>query len=228
MPVNNTSSNFKTFKVVLLGEGCVGKTSIVLRYVEDKFNPQHISTLQASFLTKKLTLEDGSRAHLNIWDTAGQERFHALGPIYYRGSHGAILVYDITDEDSFQKVKNWVKELKRMLGAEIVITIVGNKTDLEAQRTVEQNVAIEYADSVGAHYFETSAKANEGIEELFTALTQLMMQRHEQRREQENSSLRLLQGGRTSQRLVVEDDSQDGDEEGGQAPASNRSCCGAG
>ena len=112
------------FKVVLLGEGCVGKTSLVLRYVEDKFNEKHFSTIQvilsvdriiwfcnilllssqASFLTKKINLE-GQRVTLAVWDTAGQERFHALGPIYYRDSHAAVLVYDITDQDSFVKVK---------------------------------------------------------------------------------------------------------------------------
>ncbi|NXX25886.1 RAB21 protein, partial [Nicator chloris] len=113
-----------SFKVVLLGEGCVGKTSLVLRYCENKFNDKHITTLQASFLTKKLNI-GGKRVNLAIWDTAGQERFHALGPIYYRDSNGAILVYDITDEDSFQKVKNWVKELRKMLGNEICLCIVG-------------------------------------------------------------------------------------------------------
>eukprot|EP00057_Strongylocentrotus_purpuratus_P012963 XP_011667437.1 PREDICTED: ras-related protein Rab-21 [Strongylocentrotus purpuratus] len=98
-----SSAGGKNFKVVLLGEGCVGKTSLVLRYVENKFNDKHITTLQASFLNKKLNI-GGKRVNLDIWDTAGQERFHALGPIYYRDSNGAILVYDITDEDSFTKL----------------------------------------------------------------------------------------------------------------------------
>lgn len=235
-PNANTSTNTYNFKVVLLGEGCVGKTSIVLRYVEDKFNPQHISTLQASFLNKKLHL-DGKRVQLNIWDTAGQERFHALGPIYYRASNGAVLVYDITDQDSFQKVKNWVKELKRMLGAEIIITIVGNKLDLESQRSVAQEQAQEYAESVGAYYCETSAKTNDGIEEVFVTLATLMMQRHDQRIEQEQSqtsSLRLLQSGRGANRLIMEQDSQDSGDESSHAGggdgvgAPNRACCGAG
>lgn len=80
---------------------------------------------------------EGSRVNLSIWDTAGQEKFHALGPIYYRSSNGAVLVYDITDQDSFQKVKNWVKELRKMLGTDICLVIVGNKSDLEKDRTVE-------------------------------------------------------------------------------------------
>ena len=81
-------------------------------------------------MMKKLLLQD-TRINLAIWDTAGQERFHALGPIYYRDAHGAVLVYDITDEDSFQKVKVWVKELRRMVGTDICLIIAGNKVDLE-------------------------------------------------------------------------------------------------
>ena len=81
-------------------------------------------------MMKKLVLQD-TRINLAIWDTAGQERFHALGPIYYRDAHGAVLVYDITDEDSFQKVKVWVKELRRMVGTDICLIIAGNKVDLE-------------------------------------------------------------------------------------------------
>uniref|UniRef100_A0A3B3QPU6 Ras-related protein Rab-21 n=2 Tax=Paramormyrops kingsleyae TaxID=1676925 RepID=A0A3B3QPU6_9TELE len=164
-----------SFKVVLLGEGCVGKTSLVLRYCENKFNDKHITTLQASFLTKKLNI-GGKRVNLAIWDTAGQERFHALGPIYYRDSNGAILVYDITDEDSFQKVKNWVKELRKMLGNEISLCIVGNKIDLEKERNVSIQEAEGYAESVGAKHYHTSAKLNKGIEELFLDLCKRMME----------------------------------------------------
>ncbi|XP_073832987.1 RAS oncogene family member Rab21 [Musca autumnalis] len=221
---NSTQPTQYNFKVVLLGEGCVGKTSIVLRYVEDKFNPQHISTLQASFLTKKVNLDNGNKVQLNIWDTAGQERFHALGPIYYRGSHGAILVYDITDQDSFQKVKNWVKELKRMLGSEIILTIAGNKIDLEEQRTVQEDEAVAYAESVGAHYFETSAKTNENVDELFMELTRLMVQHAQQNNQKQRATAQQQFGQR---RLIVED-SQDGADDGmsSQVPDGSRSCCG--
>ena len=81
--------------------------------------------------------------HPSIWDTAGQERFHALGPIYYRDADGAVLVYDVTEADSFQKVKNWVKELRRMLGDDICLAIAGNKTDLDEQRRVDLTLAEE-------------------------------------------------------------------------------------
>uniref|UniRef100_H0XQ12 Ras-related protein Rab-21 n=1 Tax=Otolemur garnettii TaxID=30611 RepID=H0XQ12_OTOGA len=166
-----------SFKVVLLGEGCVGKTSLVLRYCENKFNDKHITTLQVitTSLVSSLNIGD-SGEQLMILDTAGQERFHALGPIYYRDSNGAILVYDITDEDSFQKVKNWVKELRKMLGNEICLCIVGNKIDLEKERHVSTQEAESYAESVGAKHYHTSAKQNKGIEELFLDLCKRMIE----------------------------------------------------
>jgi len=126
------------YKVVLLGEGSVGKTSLFMMFIHNTFNPKHKTTLQATFDTKRITLPDKTRVDLNIWDTAGQERFHTLGPIYYRGSRGAILVYDITDSNSFLRVQNWVKELKKMLGSEVILIIVGNKIDLERNRVVSQ------------------------------------------------------------------------------------------
>lgn len=211
-----SNSGSYNFKVVLLGEGCVGKTSVVLRYVEDKFNEKHITTLQASFLNKKLNIA-GKRVNLSIWDTAGQERFHALGPIYYRMSNGAILVYDITDEDSFQKVKNWVKELKKMLGSDICLIIAGNKIDLEKQRTVPIEAAEEYARSVGAKHFNTSAKLNRGIEEMFLDLSQRMIDLAQETDLQKASS--LGRSGSMRRNVVVVDDDE-------EESHSKSGCCG--
>lgn len=168
------TSTEKQFKVVLLGEGCVGKTSLCLRYVQNAFNDKHITTIQASFLTKRLNV-DNRRVGLAIWDTAGQERFHALGPIYYRDANGALLVYDITDRDSFIKVQTWVKELRKMLGQDVVLAIAGNKCDLERSRVVSIEEAEQYAESVKAKHYSTSAKLNKGLEELFLDLTKRML-----------------------------------------------------
>lgn len=179
----------------------MGKTSLMLRYVQNQFNDKHLTTIQASFLSKRLTV-DGVRVNLAIWDTAGQEKFHALGPIYYRDSNGlpplslssftqqplflwtththametgAILVYDITDRDSFDRVQNWVKELRKMLGEGIVLVIAGNKCDLERQRVVSLEEAEAYAKTVGAQHFSTSAKLSKGVSELFLQLTKLLL-----------------------------------------------------
>lgn len=210
-----SNTNSYSFKVVLLGEGCVGKTSLLLRYVEDKFNNRHISTNQASFLSKKLNIE-GKRVNLSIWDTAGQERFHALGPIYYRSSNGAVLVYDITDVDSFQRIKSWVKELRKMLGTDVCLVIVGNKTDLEKDRNVSIEEAEEYASKVGATHFQTSAKQNTGIEEMFLSLTQKMLDRVCEQEQQINTLNR--QNSQRRNVLVVEDDEA--------PPPPTKQCCG--
>ena len=106
--------------------------------------------------------------NLVIWDTAGQERFHALGPIYYRDADAALLVFDITYTDSFKRIQAWVRELRKMVGSEIQLSIAGNKIDLERQRVVSRQEAAEYAESVGAHYCETSAKQNRGIDDVFS------------------------------------------------------------
>jgi Ras-related protein Rab-21 len=164
------------FKVVLLGEGRVGKTSILLRFTKGEYNDRQVSTLQASYLDKRINVGT-STAHLSVWDTAGQERFHALGPIYYRDADAALLVYDITDAESFTKVKKWVKELRKIVGNDIVIAIAGNKIDLEKSRNVNEQEAIKYAESVGASHFNTSAKANKGLDEVFLDLSQRMLAR---------------------------------------------------
>jgi Ras-related protein Rab-21 len=109
-------------------------------------------------------------ARVSIWDTAGQERFHALGPLYYRDADGALLVYDITDEQSFKRVQDWVKELRKMLGEDIQIAIAGNKADMEKSRNVNKDEALRYAASVGATHHLTSAKSGAGVAEAFSEL----------------------------------------------------------
>jgi len=194
------------YKVVLLGEGCVGKTSLILRYCQDIFNDQHVSTLQASFLEKRLNI-GRKRITLAIWDTAGQERFHALGPIYYRNSSGAVLVYDITDQDSFSKVQRWVLELRKMLGDQVCLLLVGNKTDMEHNRTVDQAEVIRFAASFGAEHVETSAKFNSGVEDLFLNLAKQMMAKHSD----DASGVAQSLSSRFSQMPVIDDSGSKGD-----------------
>mmetsp|Transcript_8150 Transcript_8150/g.24024 ORF Transcript_8150/g.24024 Transcript_8150/m.24024 type:complete len:213 (+) Transcript_8150:112-750(+) len=156
-------------KVVLLGEGRVGKTSLLIRFVHNTFDERTSPTVQASYFDKRLTIGDAT-VKLAIWDTAGQERFHALGPIYYRDADAALLVFDLADVDSFEKVKSWVRELRRMLEKSIVLCIAGNKADIEHGRQVDREEARRYAQQVGAFYSETSAKHNTGIDEMFLML----------------------------------------------------------
>lgn len=157
------------FKLVLLGESAVGKSSLVLRFVKGQFHEYQESTIGAAFLTQTVCLED-TTVKFEIWDTAGQERYHSLAPMYYRGAQAAIVVYDITNQETFGRAKNWVKELQRLGSSSIVIALAGNKTDLGSKRMVELEEAQAYADENGLLFMETSAKTAMNVNEIFLAI----------------------------------------------------------
>ncbi|ESN98859.1 hypothetical protein HELRODRAFT_107032 [Helobdella robusta] len=157
------------YKLVLLGESAVGKSSLVLRFVKGQFHDYQESTIGAAFLTQSVCLEDAT-VKFEIWDTAGQERYHSLAPMYYRGAHVAIVVYDITSQDTFSRAKTWIKELQRQASAGIVICLVGNKIDLADKKMVETSEAKAYADENGLLFMETSAKTATNVTELFIAI----------------------------------------------------------
>ncbi|XP_061487155.1 ras-related protein Rab-22A isoform X1 [Rhineura floridana] len=160
----------RELKVCLLGDTGVGKSSIVWRFVEDSFDPNINPTIGASFMTKTVQYQNELHKFL-IWDTAGQERFRALAPMYYRGSAAAIIVYDITKEETFSTLKNWVKELRQHGPPNIVVAIAGNKCDLNDVREVMEKDAKDYADSIHAVFVETSAKNAININELFIEIS---------------------------------------------------------
>ena len=162
----------------MVGAFAVGKTSLVTQYVYGKFNPFVDATVGASFLTKIIPL-DGISVKLQIWDTAGGEKYKSLIPMYYRGSHIAVIVYAINDMFSFERAKELVEEVKSLCESDddetkpsdsLVIALVGNKADIEDQRTVSRKEGEEFADAVSAIFMETSAKTGEGINELFTKI----------------------------------------------------------
>jgi len=157
------------FKLVLLGESAVGKSSLVLRFVKGQFTEFQESTIGAAFLTQTVLLND-TCLKFEIWDTAGQERYHSLAPMYYRGAHAAIVVYDITSKDSFDRAQNWVKELQRQGNPNIVIALAGNKLDLADHRQVTAEEAQVYSEENGLLFMETSAKTAMNVNELFVAI----------------------------------------------------------
>ncbi|XP_065833864.1 ras-related protein Rab-5C-like [Oscarella lobularis] len=157
------------FKLVLLGESAVGKSSLVLRFVKGQFHEYQESTIGAAFLTQTVCLEE-TTVKFEIWDTAGQERYHSLAPMYYRGAQAAIVVYDVTNQDTFARAKNWVKELQRQASPNIVIALSGNKADLSNKRMVDYEEAQAYADDNGLLFMETSAKTAMNVNEIFLAI----------------------------------------------------------
>ncbi|CAH7687844.1 ras family-domain-containing protein [Phakopsora pachyrhizi] len=128
-PTANSDSRPVQVKLVLLGEAAVGKSSVVLRFVQNDFLENREPTIGAAFLTQKCRLED-KVIKFEIWDTAGQERFHSLAPMYYRNAQAAVVVYDVTKTASLEKAKSWVKELQRQANQSTVIAFIGNKIDL--------------------------------------------------------------------------------------------------
>jgi len=168
------NSRFAQFKLVLLGESAVGKSSLVLRFVKDQFDDYRESTIGAAFLTQTISLDDNTTVKFEIWDTAGQERYKSLAPMYYRNANCAVVVYDITQASSLDKAKQWVKELQRQANENIIIALAGNKLDLVTdqpdKRAITTVDAEAYARESGLLFFETSAKTSENVRELFTAI----------------------------------------------------------
>ncbi|KAK1835469.1 MICOS complex subunit MIC60 [Podospora conica] len=167
-------NRFAQFKLVLLGESAVGKSSIVLRFVKDQFDSYRESTIGAAFLTQTISLDENTTVKFEIWDTAGQERYKSLAPMYYRNANCAVVVYDITQASSLDKAKAWVKELQRQANENIIIALAGNKLDLVTEqpdkRAIQTADAEAYAKEAGLLFFETSAKTAENVRELFTAI----------------------------------------------------------
>ncbi|ELP83675.1 rab5, putative [Entamoeba invadens IP1] len=160
-----TEGNTYQFKIVLLGDSSVGKSSIVLRVCKGEYKEFQENTIGAAFLTKTLIV-DKDTIKFECWDTAGQERYHSLTPMYYRGSNAALVVFDITSDSSYAQAKKWVDELRESAN-DTMIFLVGNKCDLEGSRSVTKEDAEAYARSISVDYIETSAKSNINVSELF-------------------------------------------------------------
>ena len=147
------------YKFLLLGESTVGKTSIIIRYIENTFNDSNTSTCGVDVKHKYVSC-DNNKIRLDIWDTAGQERFRGLAKNYFRGAHGFILVYDITNKESFNKLKNWINDVKEKMKEEgsFRIAIVGNKKDCEDDREVDFDKLKNFGENNNVFFSEISAK----------------------------------------------------------------------
>ncbi|CCE64779.1 hypothetical protein TPHA_0I02780 [Tetrapisispora phaffii CBS 4417] len=161
------------FKLVLLGDSSVGKSSIVYRFVKDSFDEFRESTIGAAFLSQTITLEENNQViKFEIWDTAGQERYKSLAPMYYRNANAALVVYDVTAPDSLMKAKSWIEELKKKVGnEELVICLVGNKVDIceedDTKRKIEFEEAKDWANDENLLFYEVSAKTGYNVKEVF-------------------------------------------------------------
>ena len=156
------------FKVVLVGETGVGKTSIISQFIDQVFEEELQTSTGGSFSSKEIFFDNGKSLKLEIWDTAGQERYRSLTKIFYKNSSCAILVYDITKKQTFDELKNyWIGQIKESAPKDIMLAIVGNKEDLLDKEQVDENEARDFAKENNALFFSTSAKNSDAINQLF-------------------------------------------------------------
>ena len=189
------------FKVLIIGDSSVGKSNILLRFSDNIFHDTFLPTIGVDFKIRNVKMGDQT-VKLNIWDTAGQERFKTITSTYYKGAHGIIIVYDITDRESFNNVNTWLSEVRKHAGGQVVKLLVGNKCDLEEERVVSRQEGQDFADSLGVSFLETSAKQRVNIDESFMTLTKQVYEllpdtekKQEQKLNPRNMKRKKEQGG---------------------------------
>ncbi|XP_044472690.1 ras-related protein RABE1c-like [Mangifera indica] len=164
-------------KLLLIGDSGVGKSCLLLRFSDDSFTTSFITTIGIDFKIRTIEL-DGKRIKLQIWDTAGQERFRTITTAYYRGAMGILLVYDVTDESSFNNIRNWMRNIEQHAADNVNKILVGNKADMdESKRAVPTAKGQALADEYGIKFFETSAKTNFNVEQVFFSIARDIKQR---------------------------------------------------
>ncbi|CEG66857.1 Putative Ras-like protein Rab-6B [Rhizopus microsporus] len=166
-----TTSPLRKYKLVFLGEQSVGKTSLITRFMYDTFDNTYQATIGIDFLSKTMYLEDKT-VRLQLWDTAGQERFRSLIPSYIRDSSVAVIVYDISNRQSFINTSKWIDDVRAERGEEVIIVLVGNKSDLSDKREVTVEEGEKRAKELHVMFIETSAKAGHNVKTLFKKIAQ--------------------------------------------------------
>ncbi len=171
------------FKIVILGNAAVGKTSLINQFVENAFQEDYLPTLGANIIRKDVDIDGedvNTKVRLIMWDLAGQEKYSVIRSMYFQGCEGALLVYDVTLYNTFDSIKSkWLRDFKKYIRKEGVYILIGNKTDLNDQRVVPTEKGKDLAEKIQASYFiETSAKLGENIEEAFLLLVKQILSNH--------------------------------------------------
>jgi len=168
------------FKLLLIGDSGVGKTCVLFRFSDDAFNSTFISTIGIDFKIRTIELDD-KKIKLQIWDTAGQERFRTITTAYYRGAMGILLLYDITNEKSFDNIKTWIHNIEQHASEDVEKMILGNKCDMEEKRVISMEQGQKLAAEHDVAFMETSAKSNINVEEAFTQIARAIKKKMDQK-----------------------------------------------
>ena len=179
------------YKIIIIGDSNVGKSNILSRYTKDQFQGNSKATVGVELGTKFVKIE-GVGAKLQIWDTAGQERYRSLTSSYYKGCHGCFIVYDITNEASFQSISTWYEQAVKEAGKDVSIILVGNKCDLESERKVSKEQGEEKARSMNASFFETSALSKVNIDDIFNEIVNNIFQRTKGQKNDDDDDIEII------------------------------------
>lgn len=168
-----------SFKIIIIGPAAVGKSSLIRRFVENKFTLQYKFTIGVDFMTKIIEYEPNKSARLTLWDIGGQDRFKMLRRNFYDGSNGALVVFDLSRAQTFSIMKEWISDMHKLINIKIPFVILGNKVDLltEIGEVIDQNEPYQYAEKNDSVYIETSAKIGNNVEKAFVELTQRIVQK---------------------------------------------------
>ena len=162
------------FKLLIIGNSAVGKSALLMRFAGGTYEDNYITTIGIDFKVRTIEVDE-KRIKMQIWDTAGQERFRTIGTAYYRNTHGVIVVYDVTSRESFLNVEQWLKEIKQNCDRPPTVVLVGNKDDNAILKKVHSEEATEFAAKIGVPLFETSAKENINVDEMFYEVAKMMV-----------------------------------------------------
>jgi len=176
------------FKYLVIGNSGIGKSCLLIRFTDDTFSDSYVTTIGVDFKIKTLDI-DGKSCKLQIWDTAGQERFRNIISSYYRGAQGIMLVYDITDLESFQNLNSWLIEIEKNAAKNVYKILIGNKCDMENERKVTYEQGKDFAEQYGMKFFETSAKNSTNVNEAFITMTKEVMKNSSKKAETKKNNV---------------------------------------
>ena len=168
--MQNSSETEYVFKVLLLGDSEVGKSCFLMRYSDNVFVENYITTIGLDYKLKTVKLDNGKTIKVQLWDTAGQDKYRTIAKNYYKGSHGILLLYDITKISSFDNIREWIRDIKEEVDENAILFLIGNKIDLSDKRVITKEKGTELAGEYKIPFFEASAKSGENVDEIFKAL----------------------------------------------------------
>ena len=158
------------YKILLLGDSEVGKSCFLMRYADNVFVDNYITTIGLDYKLKYVQLDSGQVIKVQLWDTAGQDRYRTIAKNYYKGSHGILLLYDVTKTSSFENIREWIKDIREEVYEKAIIFLIGNKIDKKDQIKIKTEDAEKLAEEFNIPFFEASAKSGENVDEIFKAL----------------------------------------------------------